>query len=50
MIINFKPDVRLEAVDPDTLRAMADLADLWAATFNGGKIPLVITSVQDGKH
>ena len=50
MDIKFKPDVRMVALTPDTLRAIADLADLWASIFNGGKIPFVITSVQDGQH
>lgn len=46
--INFKPDVRVAFSSPRTLRAMADLAEQWAAAFPG--VPFVVTSWQDGLH
>lgn len=47
-MISFKPDVRVVFSSPRTLRAMADLSELWTEAFPG--VPFVVTSWQDGLH
>ena len=48
-MIIFKPGVLFSECHPILLRGIADLHDLWTTVFEG-KIPFVVTSIQDGKH
>ena|SRR3990167_6712762 len=48
-MVRFKPGALFEFVEPETLRALADLHDAWRDAF-GASVPFVVTSGTDGTH